>query len=148
MGNFDFVRQTLPSLHDDCARAESYLSSDPRSACVYAAAWTEQLVGLIYDVDSLPVPYQDDLRRGSTTRVPGQGAAGHHAEAEPDPRSPTRAVHESRQIRRERPSRCCASCNVVVWTSFRYSTDPAAVPRGQFDPTLAGKTHRCPARRW
>ena len=61
MGNFDFVRQTLPSLHDDCARAESYLSSDPRSACFYSRRVVEELVGYLYDVLSLSLPYRDDL---------------------------------------------------------------------------------------
>ena len=42
-------------------RAEGYLASDPRTACIYARRAAEQLVGLIYDVDALPVPYKDDL---------------------------------------------------------------------------------------
>lgn len=32
MANFDFARQTLPALHADCVRAESYLTSDPTAA--------------------------------------------------------------------------------------------------------------------
>jgi hypothetical protein len=36
-------------------------ASDPRSACFYARRAAEQLVGLIYDVDGLMVPYKDDL---------------------------------------------------------------------------------------
>lgn len=57
MGNFNFVHQTLPSLQDDCARAESYLSSDPRSACFYSRRVVEELVGYLYDVLSTsPVP--------------------------------------------------------------------------------------------
>lgn len=47
MTNFDFVRRTLPSLHDDCARAESYLVSDPRSACVYARRVAELTVAYL-----------------------------------------------------------------------------------------------------
>jgi hypothetical protein len=35
MSNFAVVRQTRPSMHDDCLRAESHLASDPRSACFY-----------------------------------------------------------------------------------------------------------------
>ena len=61
MGNFDFVHRTLPSLHDDCARAESHLKSDPRSACFYSRRVAEQLVGYLYDVLSLPLPYRNDL---------------------------------------------------------------------------------------
>lgn len=57
MSNFDFVREALPSISDDCARAESYLVSDPRSACVYARRVAELLVGYLYDVAGLREPY-------------------------------------------------------------------------------------------
>ena len=61
MGNFDFARETLPHVHGDCARAESYLVSDPRSACFYSRRVAELLVGYVYEVLSLPEPYRDDL---------------------------------------------------------------------------------------
>src|SRR6478736_4197625 len=61
MGNFDFVQQTLPSIHDDCARAESYVTTDPRSACFYSRRAIEGLVNLLYDILDLPVAYKDDL---------------------------------------------------------------------------------------
>jgi len=35
MSNFTFLRTTLPDAYSDCARAESYVTSDPRAACVY-----------------------------------------------------------------------------------------------------------------
>ena len=44
MGNFDFVQVALPSVHADCARAESYLTSDPRAACIYGRRAIEVLV--------------------------------------------------------------------------------------------------------
>jgi hypothetical protein len=44
MGNFDFVRQTLPSVHDDCARAESYLATTklPRRRPEIEVSWSHQ----------------------------------------------------------------------------------------------------------
>src|SRR5690349_8403490 len=60
-GNFGFLHQTLPSVHDDCRRAESYLTTDPRSACFYSRRAVEELVAHLYDVLALPVPYKDDL---------------------------------------------------------------------------------------
>jgi type I restriction enzyme R subunit len=42
--NFDFVKKTLPTVHADCGRAESYLSSDPAAACFYAPRGVEKLV--------------------------------------------------------------------------------------------------------
>lgn len=61
MGNFDFVQQTLPSVHHDCARAESYVSTDTRSACFYSRRAIEGLVKHLYDILDLPAPYNDDL---------------------------------------------------------------------------------------
>ncbi|MGL5811097.1 MAG: hypothetical protein ACRCYQ_14240 [Nocardioides sp.] len=60
MTNIDFVRQMLPSLHDDCARTESYLLG-PRSARFYTRRVVEKLAGYLYDVLSLPVPYRGDV---------------------------------------------------------------------------------------
>src|SRR5688572_135287 len=59
--NFDFVRAEWPQIHADCVRAEGYLASDPRSACFYVRRAAEQIVGLIYAVDQLAIPYKDDL---------------------------------------------------------------------------------------
>ena len=36
MSNFDFTKAEWPTIHTDCVRAESYLSSDPVAACFYA----------------------------------------------------------------------------------------------------------------
>src|SRR5262245_27804472 len=61
MGNFDFVKVAIPPLHAECVQAESYVASDPRSACFYSRRATEELVGHLYDVLALPLPYKDDL---------------------------------------------------------------------------------------
>lgn len=61
MGNFDFVRVALPALHPDAARAESYLTTDPRSACFYSRRTIEELVRHLFDVIGLAAPYKDDL---------------------------------------------------------------------------------------
>lgn len=61
MGNFDFANVTLPTVHPDCARAESYLSADPRSACFYSRRAVEGLVKHLYEVLALKPPYKNDL---------------------------------------------------------------------------------------
>lgn len=61
MGNFDFVRATTPALFESCSRAESYLTTDPRSACFYARRAVEGLVAHLYGVLELPEAYRDDL---------------------------------------------------------------------------------------
>ena len=61
MGNFDFLRETLPGVFPDSARAESYLTSDPRAACIYSRRAAELLVNHLYDVLALREPYRDDF---------------------------------------------------------------------------------------
>ena len=59
MSNFDFVKAVdWPEVHSDCARAESYSLTDPRSACIYSRRAVEHLVDYLYDVLALadPVP--------------------------------------------------------------------------------------------
>ncbi len=142
MSNFSFVRQALPPLYDDCARAESYLVSDPRSACVYARRVAELLVGHIYDVAGLQEPYQPDLAAriadAGFKRVVGQGVAtkltlirkvGNRAVHEATPIPPQAALQILRELH-----------HVVVWTAFHLSPSPGSVPTAaQFDPKLAAR---------
>lgn len=142
MTNFDFARSTLPSVHADCARAESYLSSDPRSACFYARRAVEKVVWHLYDVMALRLPYQDDLSArindaGFRAKV-GNGIAqklnlirklGNAAVHDAKPIPPQVALQVLRELH-----------HVAVWAAFRYSADPQAVPtQAQFDPAQAAK---------
>ncbi|ROR92595.1 DEAD/DEAH box helicase family protein [Nocardioides aurantiacus] len=141
MANFDFIKAEWPQTYADCARAEGYLASDPRTACIYARRAAEQLVGLIYDVDALPVPYKDDLSaRINEAAFRNKVGSGIGAKLNLIRKLGNRAVHYVQPI----PPRAAVDVlrelhHVVVWTAFRYSTDPAAVPTGTvFDPTVAG----------
>ncbi|MFT4087599.1 MAG: DEAD/DEAH box helicase family protein [Gordonia sp. (in: high G+C Gram-positive bacteria)] len=142
MTNFAFVRQTLPSFHDDCARAESYLASDPRSACFYSRRVVEELVGYLYEVMSLREPYRSDLaaridNTGFKARVP-QGIT---QKMNAIRRIANTAVHENRQIRPDVSLQVLRELfNVVVWVSYHHSPKPDVVPlRAQFDPKLAAR---------
>ncbi|MCE0487825.1 DEAD/DEAH box helicase family protein [Ornithinimicrobium sediminis] len=142
MGNFDFVRQTLPSLHDDCARAESYLSSDPRSACFYSRRVVEELVGYLYTVLSLPIPYRDDLAaKINDAAFKATVPQGITQKLTAIRRIANTAVHETRQIRPDVSLAVLRELfHVVVWTSYHHSPEPAVVPlQAQFDPALAAK---------
>ncbi|WP_377642328.1 DEAD/DEAH box helicase family protein [Oryzobacter terrae] len=142
MGNFDFVRQTLPSLHDDCARAESYLSSDPRSACFYSRRVVEELVGYLYDVLSLPLPYRDDLAaKINDAALKAEVPQGITQKLTAIRRIANTAVHESRPIRPDVSLAVLRELfNVIVWTSYHHSPAPTVVPlQAQFDPALAAK---------
>ncbi|MGY1985394.1 DEAD/DEAH box helicase family protein [Blastococcus sp. SYSU DS0669] len=139
--NFDLIATEWPQIHGDCARAESYLSSDSRSACFYARRAAEQLVGLIYDIDGLAIPYKDDL--SARINEPGfqrRVGVGIGQKLNLIRKLGNRAVHDVQPI----PARAAVDVlrelhHVVVWTAFRYSSNPAAVPTGAvFDPKLAG----------
>jgi type I restriction enzyme R subunit len=117
--NFDFVRVALPSVYDDCAHAESYVISDPRSACFYARRAVEETVGYLYDVLSLNVPYRDDL--AARIGDPAFKATVPQAIAQKLTtirRIANNAVHENRQIRQDVSMAVLRELfHVVVWTA-------------------------------
>src|SRR3954447_2002483 len=130
MGNFDFVQQTLPALHGDCARAESYLASDPRSACFYSRRAVEELVGHLYDVLNLPIPYRDDLAaRIGDAAFKSKVGVGIGQKLTLIRRIGNTAVHEKKPIPPHTAHGVLRELHhVMVWTAFRYSTHPQSVP--------------------
>ncbi|MFB2585850.1 DEAD/DEAH box helicase family protein [Herbiconiux liukaitaii] len=142
MGNFDFVRQTLPNLHDGCARAESYLSSDPRTACFYSRRVVENLVLHLYDLLNLRAPYRDDL--AARIGDPGFGArvpVGIIQKLNIIRRVANTAVHDPRQVGADVSRQLVRELfAVIVWASYHHSPHPDVVPlQAQFDPALAAK---------
>lgn len=142
MGNFDFVRGTLPSFHGECARAESYLVSDPRSACFYSRRVVELLVDYLYNVLSLREPYRDDLAAkindaAFKTRVPQAITQKLTAIR----RIANTAVHDNRQIGQDVSLAVLREVfHVAVWVSYHHSPRPDIVPlHTQFDPALAAR---------
>ncbi|WIE65584.1 DEAD/DEAH box helicase family protein [Curtobacterium sp. MCLR17_036] len=138
--NFAFVRAAWPDVFADASRAESYLSSDPRSACFYSRRAVEQLVVHLYEVLALPVPYQEDLAArindAGFARVAGVGIRqklnlirklGNQAVHAQQPVRPDIALAALRELH-----------HVLVWAVFRHSAHPEGVPTGAtFDPKLA-----------
>ncbi len=140
--NFGFIGAEWPAVHADCISAEGYLSSDPRSACFYARRAVEQLVGLVYDVDRLPSPYKDDLSaRISSPAFQRRVGVGIAQKLTLIRRLGNRAVHDTQPI----PARAALDVlrelhHVVIWTAFRYSANPSAVPTGAvFEAPVAGQ---------
>lgn len=141
MSNFAFVKTAWPQVHGDCARAEGYLTSDPRTACIYARRAAEQIVSLIYDLDALPLPYKDDLAaRINDPAFRNKVGVGITQKLNLLRKLGNRAVHDVQPV----PARVALDVvrelhHVAVWAAFRYSTTPQAVPTGAvFDPSLAG----------
>ena len=140
--NFDFVRAAWRDVFADASRAETYLYSDPRSACFYSRRAAEQLVGHLYEILDLPVPYQDDLAArindAGFARIAGMGIGqklnlirklGNQAVHAQQPIRPDIALAALRELH-----------HVLVWAVFRHSAHPEGVPTGaQFDPALANQ---------
>ena len=129
-GNFDFARAVWPELASDCAQAENYGRSDPRTSVFYARRALEQLVGLIYDLRGLPAPYRDDL----AARI---GDAGFLRETGSEVvmkatlvrKAGNDAVHRQRPIAAEAALRVLEELyDLVIWSFFRFSTNPDATP--------------------
>jgi type I restriction enzyme R subunit len=60
--NFAFLKAVgWPTIHTDCAHAESHATSDPRAACIYARRTVEHLAGHLYDVLALAPAYRNNL---------------------------------------------------------------------------------------
>ncbi|MBU9766073.1 DUF4145 domain-containing protein [Mycobacterium sp. TNTM28] len=144
MTNFAFVGAAdWPEIHSDCARAESYLNSDPRSACFYSRRAIEHLVDLLYDILDLPIPYKNDLSarineqpfRAKATQAIVQKLnlirkAGNAAVHEQKPIAPAIALAVLRDLH-----------HIMVWAVFHYSAYPKAAPlKLPFDPKLAAKS--------
>ena len=142
MSNFDFVKATLPTVHDDCRRAESYLAGDPRSACFYSRRAIEMLVAHLYDVLALAQPYRNDLNArinapkfktvtggGISTKLNLIRTLGNKAVHEQKPIPPHAALTALRELH-----------HLMVWAAFHHSARPQGAPtQAQFDPALAVK---------
>lgn len=144
MTNFAFLKVVdWPEIYTDCAKAESYATSDPRSACFYARRTAEQLVEFLYDILNLPVPYKDDLSaRINDTAFRAKAGQGIAQKLNLIRRLGNTAVHDPRPI----PPRAALDAlkelhHVMVWAAFHYSTNPNAVPlKAVFDPALAARS--------
>ena len=62
MSNFTFLQSEWPEIHTTAARAESYVNSDPRTACFHARRALELAVNWLYTHDPAYVrPYDTTL---------------------------------------------------------------------------------------
>ena len=143
MSNFAFLQSIAwPKMHADCTRAESYATSDPRSACFYSRRTVEHLVDYLYSVLALPIPYKNDLAAkindpkfkskvgvGIATKLNLIRKLGNTAVHDAQPISPRAALDALRELH-----------HVMLWAAFRYSTKPQAVPmKSAFDLKIAAQ---------
>jgi type I restriction enzyme R subunit len=61
MSNFDFLQKEFYAIHANACKAEDYLNSDARAACVYARIALEQIVDWLYKYDKKFSCYETSL---------------------------------------------------------------------------------------
>ncbi|QUR65692.1 DEAD/DEAH box helicase family protein [Mycobacterium spongiae] len=143
MSNFAFLHAIgWLEMHTDCARAESYATSDPRSACFYSRRTVELLVDYLYDVLALPIPYKNNLAaKINDPKVKSKVGVGIATKLNLIRKLGNTAVHGVHPI----PPRAALDTlrelhHVMLWAAFRYSTKPQAVPmKAAFDPKIAAQ---------
>jgi type I restriction enzyme, R subunit len=142
MGNFDFVQAALPVVYGDCAKAESYLSSDPRSACFYGRRTVEGLVKHLYDIRGLREPYRNDLAArindAAFKTVTGTAIS---QKLNLIRQAGNAAVHETRAVRPDTAIAVLRELHhLLVWAAFHHSPNPQVAPTtAVFDPSLAAQ---------
>ena len=57
MSNFDFLRQSIPEVHQNALKTESALRIDASMVAIYARITLEQLVDYLYRARNLQNPY-------------------------------------------------------------------------------------------
>lgn len=143
MGNFAFLKPEWPTIYESCAKAESYLTSDPSTACILARRSIEVLVMHLYRLRGLRTPYKRDLAAhiadAQFKQLTGQGIAtklqlikniGNKAVHSTQPIPPQTALQVMREL-----------YLVMVWAAYHHSAAPNSVPMGkQFDPHLAAQS--------
>jgi len=142
MGNFDFVRATIPQLHADCAHAESYLTTDPRAACFYARRAAELLVGHLYDVLALQTPYRDDFAAlVNDAAFSAKVGTGVRTKLNLIRKVSNAAVHSDRPVAPAVAGDVLRELfHLLVWAAFHHSPHPELAPTAsRFDPALAAK---------
>ncbi|RBP62779.1 type I restriction enzyme R subunit [Brevibacterium sanguinis] len=140
MSNFGFIQAEWPTIFADCARAESYVFSDPRSACIYSRRGIERLVLHLYEVLDIPVPYRDDLAaRINDAKFKAVTGLGIHQKLTFLRKIGNNAVHNDSPVPVDAAVKALSELYLVlIWAAFHHSRVPDDVPAGtQFDPTLA-----------
>lgn len=141
MGNFDFVEATLPVVQEDCAKAESYLSTDPRVACIYSRRTIELLVDYLFDVFDLKASAWQLGSRIHDAKFKAAAGSTITKKLQVIKEAGNAATHESRAIRQDVATAVLRELHhVLIWSAFHHSPNPRAVPvEAAFDPELAGE---------
>lgn len=139
-GNFDFIAGVWPWAYEDCAKADGYCYSDPRSALIYCRRAIEGLVNYIYEVSDQPKPWPRDLAMKEGAK-PFRSLAGDVIvkKLRVIRKTGNLAVHTNDAIPPTLAPKIVAELlHVVVWAALRFTDNPSVVPIDkQFDPGTA-----------
>jgi type I restriction enzyme R subunit len=137
-GNFDFLRAEWPELNASARNAERDALFDARTTCFYARRTLESAVKWLYAVNSVPVPYKDDLSArlhdpAFKALVPPQLLPKMHLIR----KRGNHAVHDEHPIHRDTGLAVLGELfHVMSWLARTYASQPASRPTAgaQFDP--------------
>jgi type I restriction enzyme R subunit len=139
-GNFEFIKGVWPWAYEDCAKAEGYSITDPRSALFYSRRAIEGLVNYIYEITDQPKPWPMDLR-GKEDGKSFRSLAGEAIlkKLRLIRKTGNLAVHRNDEIPPHLAPKILAELlHVVVWAALRFTDNPSAVPIDKkFDPVTA-----------
>lgn len=143
MGNFDFAKTALPAAFMDCAKAEAYLSMDPRSACFYSRRAVENLVTYLYELRGLQAPYSTELAaRINDAAFRNLTGLGINKKLDAIRKLGNAAVHDEKPIPSQGALQVVRELHhVMIWAALNHSKEPGAAPtHAIFDPELAAKS--------
>jgi type I restriction enzyme, R subunit len=141
--NFDFLKAEWPQLHAGARGAERDALFDARTTCFYARRTLEGAVKWLYAMNSVPVPYKDDLSArlhdpAFKVLVPPQLLPKMHLIR----KRGNHAVHDDHPIPRDTGLAVLGELfHVMSWLARTHSSLPASRPATgtQFDPKLLPK---------
>jgi type I restriction enzyme R subunit len=139
-GNFDFIKDAWPWAYEDCAKAEGYSFTDPRSALFYSRRAIEGLVTFIYEISDQPKPWPMDLygkENGKAFRLLVGNTIVKKLKL--IRKTGNLAVHTNNEIPPTLAPQILAELlHVVVWAALRFTDNPSAVPIDKkFEPGTA-----------
>ncbi|MDV6274630.1 DEAD/DEAH box helicase family protein [Rhodococcus erythropolis] len=149
VGNFDFLHAEWPQLHAEARKAERDALFDARTTCFYARRTVEITVKWIYQMESLSVPYKDDL--AARLHDPAfVTIIGHSLQSKMNliRKLGNTAVHEARPIPEDVGRKVLDEMfHILSWLARKYATQSSSKPSPQlqFNPQLLPKPSGGPA---
>lgn len=148
VGNFDFIRDEWPDLHDAVIRAEGYAASDPDTSIIHSRRAAEVLLKHLFDTDpALRSPYKNDLagmiHEPSLRQIAGNGV---QTKLDLIRKKGNDAAHKSKPADRRLSFQVLRELfHVYFWAARTYLPNGYAL-EAQFDPDTVPRPERTRAK--